>query len=76
MSVMDWVGTVGAIWLAVSLLVGIFWALAGKRIFRNPPVPAKPGHVKIEIVAQDNASPILREVARKASELRRLDGRA
>lgn len=42
MSFMDWVGTVGAIWLAVSILVGICWALAGKRIFRKPPQPPRP----------------------------------
>lgn len=39
MSVMDWVGTVGAIWLAVSILLAVAWALGGKRIFRTPPVP-------------------------------------
>lgn len=76
MSVMDWVGTAGAIWLAVSILLATGWAVAGKRIFRKPPSPPKPGNLKIEIVAQDNASPTLAEAARKANELRHLDGRA
>lgn len=39
MSVMDWVGTVAMIWLAVSILIAAGWALAGKRIFRKPPRP-------------------------------------
>lgn len=37
--VLDVVGTIGAIWLAVSILVGLFWVLAGRRIFRKPPQP-------------------------------------
>ena len=36
MSVMDWVGTIGAVWLAVSILLGIAWALVGRQIFRKP----------------------------------------
>lgn len=39
MNVMDWAGTIGAIWLAVSILLGIAWALVGRRIFRKPPHP-------------------------------------
>lgn len=39
MSVWDWVGTIGAIWLAVSFVVAIGWVLSGKRIFRKPPQP-------------------------------------
>lgn len=77
MSVMDWVGTVGAIWLAVSILAAIGWALSAKRIFRKPPaIPADPADLKIEIVAQDNATPILREIARKTNQRGHLNGRA
>lgn len=39
MSFMDWVGTIGAIWLAVSILLAVAWALGGRRIFRKPPMP-------------------------------------
>lgn len=35
MSFIDWVGTIGAIWLAVSILVAIFWGLVGRRVFGN-----------------------------------------
>ena len=45
MSVMDVVGTIGAIWLAVSILLGIAWALGGKRIFRQPPPPPARGDI-------------------------------
>ena len=38
-AVLNVVGTIGAIWLAVSILLGIAWALGGRRIFRNPPLP-------------------------------------
>lgn len=38
-SFMDVVGTIGAVWLAVSILLAVAWALGGKRIFRLPPKP-------------------------------------
>lgn len=38
MSFMDWVGTVGAVWLAVSIVAAVAWAVAGRRVFRKPPV--------------------------------------
>jgi hypothetical protein len=38
-AVLNWAGIVGAVWLAVSILLGLFWAVAGRRIFRKPPQP-------------------------------------
>lgn len=38
-AVLKVVGTIGAIWLAVSILVAVFWGLAGRKIFRKPPAP-------------------------------------
>lgn len=43
MSAWDVVGAVGAIWLAVSILAAVGWALIGKRIFRQPPAPSYDG---------------------------------
>lgn len=42
MRVWEWVTAGLAIWGAVSILAAVFWALAGKRIFRKP--PAMPMH--------------------------------
>jgi hypothetical protein len=64
MSVMDWVGTVGAIWLAVSILLAVAWWLSGRRVFRKPPVPTKPAGMTIRIVAQDK---VQRDIARQAN---------
>lgn len=36
-AVLKVVGTIGAIWLTVSILLAVAWALGGKRIFRKPP---------------------------------------
>jgi hypothetical protein len=41
MGVWEWVTAVLAIWGAVSILAGVFWGLAGRRIFRKPPVPPR-----------------------------------
>lgn len=41
MSAWDVVMTVLAIWGAVSILVGVFWGLIGRRIFRPRPVPSE-----------------------------------
>lgn len=38
--VLKWAGIVGAVWLSVSILVAVGWALIGRRIFRKPPTPA------------------------------------
>jgi len=36
-AVLKWAGIIGAVWLAVSILAAVFWATAGRRIFRKPP---------------------------------------
>ena len=36
-AVLKWAGIIGAVWLAVSILAAVFWAVAGRRIFRKPP---------------------------------------
>ena len=36
-AVLKWVTAILAIWGAVSILVAIFWALVGRKIFRKPP---------------------------------------
>lgn len=41
MSFTDWLGTIGAVWLAVSILLAAAWVLVGRRIFRKPPAPPK-----------------------------------
>lgn len=38
-AVLKWAGIVGAIWLAVSILVAVFWAAVGRTIVRRPTPP-------------------------------------
>lgn len=38
MGIWEWVTAVLAIWGAASILAGLFWWLAGRRIFRKRPV--------------------------------------
>lgn len=61
MGIWEWVTAGLAIWGAVSILVGVFWALAGKRIFRKPPAPPQ--------MRKREAEGIL-EIARLDAELR------
>lgn len=39
MGVLKWVGLIAAGWFALSILVGVAWALGGRRILRQPPAP-------------------------------------
>ena len=75
MSVMDWVGTIGAIWLAVSILLGIAWALGGKRIFRQPPQPPRIVRTDGEPMSQNEANAV-RKIIELDAELRGRKGGA
>lgn len=60
---MDVVGTIGAIWLAVSILLALAWALGGRKIFRKPPV-------------QPTAAPVIRLDGKRVDEALRRNGGA
>ena len=70
-AVLNVAGTIGAIWLAVSILVAVAWALGGKRIFRKPPKPP----IKIEVPRGADMQDVTDRVVAELERRDRMNGR-
>lgn len=71
MNVLNVVGTIGAIWLAVSILLAVAWALGGKRIFRTPPQPP----IKIDVPRGADMQDVTDRVVAELERRDRMNGR-
>lgn len=70
-AVLNVLGTIGAIWLAVSILAAIFWGLIGRRIFRKPPQPP----IKIEVPRGADMQDVTDRVVAELERRDRMNGR-
>ena len=63
---------IGVAWFAVSVVIAVAWALAGKRIFRTPPqrIVRKDG----ESMSRNELNAV-REIIKLDAELRHVDRR-
>lgn len=60
-AVLNVVGTIGAIWLAISILLALAWALGGRKIFRRR--PAQPAVSVFD--STDTVSKVITELNRR-----------